>query len=174
MAVIATALFTGSIRGAIEFRENGNRVVITGTLSSSKLRNSLHGIHIHEAGDLSDDCMGACDHFNPYGKAHGGPDATERHVGDLGNIEFDARGNARVYREDKLVKLRGTKANVIGRCLVVHADPDDLGMGGHADSLVTGHAGKRIACAVIGYSKKMFAKPPRCRSACCTAKSKQK
>lgn len=29
--------------------------------------------------------------------------------------------------------------------------------GGHADSLSTGHAGKRITCAVIGYSKKMCA-----------------
>jgi Cu-Zn family superoxide dismutase len=53
------------------------------------------------------------------------------------------------------VKLRGTKANVIGRSLVIHQDPDDLGVGGHSDSLTTGHAGKRITCAVIGYSKKM-------------------
>ena len=60
--------------------------------------------------------------------------------------------------EDSLVKLRGTKANVIGRSLVIHEDPDDLGMGGNSDSLTTGHAGKRITCAVIGYSKKMCKK----------------
>jgi Cu-Zn family superoxide dismutase len=42
----------------------------------------------------------------------------------------------------------------VGRSVVIHEDPDDLGMGGHADSLTTGHAGKRITCAVIGYSKK--------------------
>jgi Cu-Zn family superoxide dismutase len=29
---------------------------------------------------------------------------------------------------------------------------DDCGLGGQPDSLVTGHAGKRIACAVIGYA----------------------
>ena len=57
--------------------------------------------------------------------------------------------------KDKLVKLRGTKANVIGRSIVIHEQPDDLGKGGHDDSLTTGHAGGRITCAVIGYSKKM-------------------
>jgi Cu-Zn family superoxide dismutase len=99
--------------------------------------------------------MGACGHFNPYGKKHGGPESKERHVGDLGNIRFDSKGVAIFTMEDTLVKLRGTKANVIGRSLVIHESPDDLGMGGHSDSLKTGHAGKRVTCAVIGYSKKM-------------------
>ena len=35
----------------------------------------------------------------------------------------------------------------------VHADPDDLGKGGHPDSLTTGHAGGRLACGVIGSTK---------------------
>ena len=100
--------------------------------------------------------MGACAHFNPYNKQHGGPTSKERHVGDLGNIHFDAKGIAKFRMEDGLVKLRGTKANVIGRSVVIHEDMDDLGMGGHNDSLTTGHAGKRITCAVIGYSKRMF------------------
>ena len=55
-----------------------------------------------------------------------------------------------------MIKLRGTKCNIIGRGLIIHADEDDLGLGGFPDSLTTGHSGKRIACAVIGYSKKMF------------------
>ena len=53
---------------------------------------------------------------------------------------------------DKLIKLRG-KYSVIGRSIVIHDDPDDLGIGGHSDSHTTGHAGKRIACGIIGYSK---------------------
>lgn len=154
--IIATAFFNDPyVKGILELEERGKKVVIKGTLKSNKYKNSTHGIHIHEAGDLSGNCMGACGHFNPYGKQHGGPGSKERHVGDLGNIRFDTKGVAKIRREDTLVKLRGTKANVIGRSIVVHQDPDDLGKGGHDDSLKTGHAGKRIACAVIGYSKRM-------------------
>jgi Cu-Zn family superoxide dismutase len=47
--------------------------------------------------------------------------------------------------------LRGvTMEELYGRSVIVHADPDDYGKGGHEDSLTTGHSGKRIACAVIG------------------------
>jgi superoxide dismutase, Cu-Zn family len=154
--IVATTLFNHpNINGTVEFYEKGNKVVIKGNLKSNKYKNSTHGIHIHEAGDLRDNCMAACGHFNPYGKNHGGPDSKERHVGDLGNIRFDSKGVAKFVMEDSLVKLRGTKANVVGRSVVIHEDPDDLGVGGHSDSLTTGHAGKRITCAVIGYSKKM-------------------
>ena len=154
--IVATTLFDHPhIKGIVEFEEKGTKVVIKGNLKSTKYKNSSHGIHIHEAGDLSDKCMGACAHFNPYNKQHGGPTSKERHVGDLGNIRFDARGVAKFRMEDSLVKLRGTKANVIGRSVVIHEDMDDLGMGNHNDSLTTGHAGKRITCAVIGYSKRM-------------------
>jgi len=157
--IIATTLFDHPhIKGTVEFEEKGTKVVIKGNLKSTKYKNSSHGFHIHEAGDLSDKCMGACAHFNPYNKKHGGPTSKERHVGDLGNIRFDARGVAKFRMEDSLVKLRGTKANVIGRSVVIHEDPDDLGMGNHSDSLTTGHAGKRITCAVIGYSKRMCTK----------------
>lgn len=157
--IVATTLFDHPhIKGTVEFEEKGTKVVIKGNLKSTKYKNSSHGFHIHEAGDLSDKCMGACAHFNPYGKKHGGPTSKERHVGDLGNIRFDARGVAKFRMEDSLVKLRGTKANVIGRSVVIHEDPDDLGMGNHNDSSTTGHAGKRITCAVIGYSKRMCTK----------------
>src|SRR5210317_22539 len=157
--IVATTLFNHPhIKGTVEFEEKGTKVVIKGELKSTKYKNSSHGIHIHEAGDLSDNCMGACGHFNPYGKKHGGPTSKERHVGDLGNIRFNARGVAKFRMEDNLVKLRGTKANVLGRSLVIHEDMDDLGMGNHSDSLTTGHAGKRITCAVIGYSKRMCTK----------------
>lgn len=159
--IIATTFFDHpNIKGIIDLYEDlqNNQVAIKGQLKSNKFKNSYHGFHVHEAGDLSDSCMGACAHFNPYNKNHGGPNSYERHVGDLGNIYFDKKGIANINMKDTFVKLRGTKSNVIGRSLIIHEDPDDLGMGGYNDSLTTGHAGARVTCAVIGYSKKMFKK----------------
>jgi Cu-Zn family superoxide dismutase len=97
-----------------------------------------------------------CAHFNPFKKNHGCPGKKERHVGDLGNLKTDAKGNAQYTFYDDVIRLRGTKANILGRGLIIHADPDDCGSGGYPDSLTTGHAGKRIACAIIGYSKDNF------------------
>jgi Cu-Zn family superoxide dismutase len=115
--------------------------------------NSLHGFHVHEAGDLTDKCTSMCSHFNPYGNTHGCPGMRKRHV-DLGNIQTN-KGNA-IYTFYDNVKLRGTKSNIIGRGLIIHEDEDDCGKGGDDESLKTGNAGKRIACAVIGYSKENF------------------
>jgi Cu-Zn family superoxide dismutase len=115
-------------------------------------RIQAHAIHIHEFGDLSSGCDECCSHYNPFNRNHGSPDVYDRHVGDLGNIIANAQGIATIDIMDDLVKLHGPY-NVIGRSIVIHADADDMGLGGHADSLITGHAGKRLACGVIGYRK---------------------
>jgi Cu-Zn family superoxide dismutase len=94
-----------------------------------------------------------CAHFNPHGKLHGGQGSKERHVGDLGNIQTNEYGIAHYTTVDHLIKLRGYTANIIGRGLIIHADEDDCGLGQFQDSQTTGHSGKRIACAVIGYAK---------------------
>jgi superoxide dismutase, Cu-Zn family len=113
-------------------------------------KNAHHGFHVHECGDMSLGCESMCAHFNPYGKTHGCPGDKERHVGDLGNLKTDAHGCAKYVMYDDQIKLRGTKCNIIGRGLIIHADRDDCGKGGHETSLTTGDSGKRIACAVIG------------------------
>ena len=97
-----------------------------------------------------------CAHFNPYGTTHGSPDMKKRHVGDLGNITTSAKGEAKYTFYDNLIRLRGSKCNIIGRGLIIHEKEDDCGHGGDAESLKTGNAGKRIACAVIGYAKDNF------------------
>lgn len=88
---------------------------------------------------------------NPHGKTHGAPEDSDRHVGDLGNFQTNAEGNAVGSKEDKFVKLFGTES-VLGRTLVVHSGTDDLGRGGNEESKKTGNAGTRPACGVIGIS----------------------
>jgi Cu-Zn family superoxide dismutase len=155
--IYAISVFNDNIKGNVKFTEDlDNNVVIIDLNISGLKPNSYHGFHIHEAGDLTDKCTSMCAHFNPYGKTHGFPGMSERHVGDLGNIITNIKGEAKYSFYDNVIKLRGTKCNIIGRGLIIHEDEDDCGQGGNAESLITGNAGKRIACAVIGYSKENF------------------
>lgn len=154
-SIKAIAVFTNEIKGTVKFTEVGNKVKIDVSITGLS-PNSLHGFHVHEAGDLSDKCTSMCAHFNPYNMTHGCPAMTNRHVGDLGNLQTNNKGEAKYSFYDNMIKLRGTKANIIGRGLIIHEDQDDCGQGGNAESLKTGNAGKRIACAVIGYSKDNF------------------
>ena len=66
----------------------------------------------------------------------------------MGNIEANEAGVAEGTLVDRLIKLSG-EYTVVGRSVMVHADPDDLGKGGHELSLTTGNAGGRIACGEI-------------------------
>jgi Cu-Zn family superoxide dismutase len=154
----AIAVFDGKkIKGSVIFTEDlkNNCVNIDINVVGLK-KNALHGFHVHESGDLTSHCESMCAHFNPYGKNHGCPGVKERHVGDLGNLETDGNGSAKYKINDDFIKLRGSKANIIGRGLIIHADPDDCGLGGDEASLKNGNAGKRIACAIIGYSQDNF------------------
>ncbi|CAL4922656.1 unnamed protein product [Urochloa decumbens] len=58
-------------------------------------------------------------------------------------------GVANINVTDSQIPLTGPNS-IIGRAVVVHADPDDLGKGGHELSKSTGNAGGRIACGIIG------------------------
>jgi Cu-Zn family superoxide dismutase len=150
----AVAVFDGSkIKGTVYFTENRDKTAVIIDVHISGLKkNFQHGFHVHECGDLTDKCESMCAHFNPYGKSHGCPGKSQRHVGDLGNLVTDKNGCAKYRFEDSMIKLRGAKANIIGRGLIIHADTDDCGMGGDEASLANGNSGKRIACAIIGYS----------------------
>ncbi|KAJ6384399.1 hypothetical protein OIU78_027666 [Salix suchowensis] len=88
-------------------------------------------------------------HFNPVGKEHGAPTDENRHAGDLGNVTVGDDGTATFTIIDNQIPLTGPHS-IVGRAVVVHADPDDLGKGGHELSKSTGNAGGRVACGVIG------------------------
>jgi len=154
----AIAVFTDKkIKGIVTFTEDLKQDDVIIDIQIVGLnKNAKHGFHVHESGDLSDNCKSMCAHFNPHKKNHGCPGMKQRHVGDLGNLSTNSQGTANYQIRDDVIKLRGSKENIIGRGLIIHADEDDCGLGGFEDSLQTGHAGERIACAVIGYSKINF------------------
>jgi Cu-Zn family superoxide dismutase len=112
------------------------------------LMSGEHGFHIHSLADFSDGCASTGKHYNPFGKTHGGPVAEERHVGDLGNVAADDQGLAEGMLVDTVAKLYG-EHTILGRSMVVHMFPDDMGLGGFDDSSTTGHAGGRLACGEI-------------------------
>lgn len=70
-------------------------------------------MHIHTFGDNTNGCTSAGPHFNPHNSTHGAPTDEKRHVGDLGNFDFDGQGNSKGSTEDKLIKLIGPES-VIG------------------------------------------------------------
>lgn len=145
----AIAVFNDSkIKGRVIFTQENDVVFIDIQLSGLK-KNALHGFHVHESGNLTSGCKSLCAHFNPFKTNHGCPGSKVRHVGDLGNIMTDSHGQAKYVIFDDVIKLKGI-CNIIGRGLVIHANPDDCGIG-NAESLKTGNAGERIACAIIGY-----------------------
>lgn len=147
-AVAAPEAMSGSPIGVIDFIAGDNgHVMVNGTFRG--LSPGAHGFHVHQFGDLSQNCMAAGPHFNPHKKTHGAPEDAERHVGDLGNVHANANGFVAVQITDSLVSLEGVNS-VLGRGLVIHEKPDDMGKGGNDESKKTGNAGKRLGCGVIG------------------------
>lgn len=163
LAVFDPEAATGrGISGAVRFSQpHPSRPTLVKIDVSGFAPGTTHGIHVHRCGDLSSGCASACDHFNPLKHLHGNRAlyGRDRHVGDLcNNITADDNGRASVRYYDDLVSLSGPHS-VVGRAVVIHADPDDLGKyrgdgtPQGAESGKTGNAGKRIACAVIGISR---------------------
>jgi Cu-Zn family superoxide dismutase len=87
--------------------------------------------------------MSAKGHFNPYGKPHGDPGGAERHAGDLPALKAAKNGRAKIDVELDTITVTPGPASIVGRGLIVHADPDDY------KTQPTGNAGARLACAVI-------------------------
>ncbi|KAL5156050.1 Superoxide dismutase [Cu-Zn] [Glycine soja] len=159
------------VTGTIFFTQEGNGpTTVTGSLAG--LKPGLHGFHVHALGDTTNGCLSTGAHFNPNNNEHGAPEDENRHAGDLGNVNVgdDVRyvthfqiksllNSSRLtprlgkfqFLTSKFVQIPLTGPNsIIGRAVVVHADSDDLGKGGHELSKTTGNAGGRVACGIIG------------------------
>ncbi len=133
------------VRGTVSFAKDGHGVRVSANIEG--LSPGPHGFHIHEFGDCSSpDANSAGGHFNPTNMPHGGPKADKHHAGDLGNIEADKSGQAKLEVTVDSMSLEGPNS-IIGRSIVVHAKADDF------KSQPTGDSGARVACGVIGISK---------------------
>ncbi|XP_065177411.1 copper chaperone for superoxide dismutase-like [Sycon ciliatum] len=142
-AAVAIMLGRSGVTGLARFTQvEDDKCILEGTVDG--LSPGKHGIHIHEYGDISQGCESVGDHFNPYQRPHGPPEAEDRHVGDLGNVEADASGRAIFRLEEKVVKVW----DVIGRTIVVDGVEDDYSPA--YKSTV------RVACGIIARSAGLF------------------
>ena len=105
--------------------------------------------------DTSDGCKSLGGHYNPLNNTHGSFSLPEhpRHAGDLiNNFKTDKNGSFHFQYEDETITLF-SEDTILGRSVVIHKDSDDLGLGvgnKRKESLISGNAGKRIVCGVIG------------------------
>lgn len=129
--------------GEVTFEQTGAGKVRVVANVARLAPNAEFGFHVHEAGDCSsDDGMSAKGHFNPYGKPHG-PQGSEHHAGDMPNLKADDKGRVRMTADLDVVTITPGPASIVGRAVIVHADPDDY------KTQPTGNAGARLACGVI-------------------------
>ena len=129
--------------GEATFEQVGGKVRVVVFVQGLK-PGQEHGMHIHEVGDCSSgDGMSTKGHFNPFGKPHAHHGSAERHAGDLPSLKANEEGRAKVEVDLDIITVTPGAASILGRGLIVHADPDDY------KTQPTGNAGARIACGVI-------------------------
>ncbi len=129
--------------GTVNFAQRGNMVRVSGSVRGLK-PNAEHGFHVHEKGDCSSgNGESAGGHFNPDGKPHGMPGGMAHHAGDFPMLKADASGAASFDFEAAAITVGTGMADVVGKGLIVHAQPDDY------KTQPTGNAGARLACGVI-------------------------
>lgn len=132
-------------KGSVRFTQQDGQLRITADIAG--LAPGVHGFHLHEKGDCSaPDGTSAGGHFNPSSQQHGGPGQGAHHGGDFGNITADASGKASLNLSVPVSQISldaGAPNNIVGRGMIVHADPDDF------VTQPTGNAGKRLACGVV-------------------------
>lgn len=133
-----TPLQNSGVSGTVTFTDEEGGVRVQATLIG--LPEGKYGFHIHQYGDCTAaDGTSAGGHFNPTEHPHSGPESTERHMGDLGNIASDGATATLDYLDSKI-----DMSLILGRGVIVHAAEDDL------TSQPTGNAGGRLGCGVIG------------------------
>ena len=150
----AVAIVTGSdeyasIRGRVSFYQTPYGVIVTAEVAglpmetaasasepTSCRQSPIFGFHIHEgtscSGTLEDPYADAMTHFNPNDCPH------PYHAGDLPPL-FGCNG----YAFSAVLTDRFAVKDIIGRTVIIHANPDDF------TTQPSGNSGAKIACGVI-------------------------
>ena len=139
---------SGAEVGKIEVKQETYRVRIK--VSVHSLPQGKHGLHIHANGtcgtptDSAGPFAGAGPHFDPLRtNFHAGPNGIG-HAGDLGNVTVGPDGTGKLELTDRRIDLGSDSTSVIGKAVVLHANPDNLG-----NSPANGGSGARLACGVL-------------------------
>jgi Cu-Zn family superoxide dismutase len=131
-----------SVAGTVTLRQVGSKVQVAARLTG--LAPGSHGFHVHEKGDCSAaDATSAGGHFNPGSAPHGDPHKGNHHAGDMPMLVADATGKAELAVEMSGVSVAAGPTSLVGKAVIVHADPDDY------STQPTGNSGARVACGVI-------------------------
>ena len=146
----------GKVKGTVTFIQHNPNDLVKVKFFLEGIPLGFHGIHIHEGNMMcpeqtmtNNPCDCTSGHFNPTNAVHG------YHYGDLCfNIKANKNGLVEQEYLDKNLTLFPLQKNlsIEGRTIVIHSKEDNKGaLNGHEDeeSLKTGRAGKRIACASI-------------------------
>ncbi len=131
-------------QGTAKFTQTGKNVELD--LNVYKLTPGLHAVHIHEKGDCSAaDGSSAGGHWNPTSDDHGKWGHDQHHMGDIGNLNANKEGTARiVFKTDKwCLGCADETKNIVGKSLIIHASEDDF------KTQPTGNAGGRVGCIEI-------------------------
>ena len=129
-------------RGTVDFVQKGDKVAFTAKLSG--IPPGPHGFHLHENGDCnSPDGMSAGAHYNPLNKLHAHPTDANHHAGDMPMVTADQAGVVYLIGELDTISIGSGPADIVGKAVIVHKDPDDF------KTQPTGNSGARLACGVI-------------------------
>ena len=129
------------LKGTFWFREVKEGVLVTAKIyglptSSKDCNNRVFAVHIHQKGDCSgtitDPFANVGTHYNPANCSH------PMHAGDLEPL-FENNG----YAYYSFITNRFTIKGIIGRSVIIHANPDDFA------TQPSGNSGEKIACGII-------------------------
>ena len=123
-----------TVRGRVAFFQHCDGVVVEAEVwGLPRTQPGFFAFHIHEGRSCSGEGFpNAGGHFNPGKKAH------PNHAGDLPPLLAD-HGSAYM----KVLTGRFHVGEVIGKTVIIHAEPDDF------CSQPSGNAGSKIACGII-------------------------